>query len=100
MTVAMGSPRHALRRRITMYPSVYLPLANWKKPGSVLGTDTQLVLDGFTRSASTFAVVAFQLAQNDHVRVAHHLHAAAHLTAATALHVPALVTVREPQPTI
>jgi hypothetical protein len=98
--MVIGSPRHAVRRRLTVYPSLYLPLANWRKPGSVLGEDTELVLDGFTRSASTFAVVAFQLAQNDHVRVGHHLHAASHITAAAARHVPTLVTVREPEPTI
>ena len=45
-----------------------LPLANWKRRGRALDQHTQLVLDGFTRSASTFAVIAFQLAQNDHVQ--------------------------------
>jgi hypothetical protein len=96
----IGSPRHAVRRRLTEHPSLYLPLANWKRPGRALDQHTQLVLDGFTRSASTFAVIAFQLAQNDHVRVAHHLHAPGHITAAALRHIPTLVTLREPEPAV
>jgi hypothetical protein len=98
--MVIGSPRHAMRRRLTEHPSLYLPLANWKRPGRALDQHTQFVLDGFTRSAATFAVIAFQLAQNDHVRVAHHLHAPGHITAAAARHVPTLVTLREPEPAV
>jgi hypothetical protein len=89
--------RHELRRTLAAYPSVYLPVMRRKVPGSVLGPGTDLVIDGFTRSAVTFTVVAFQLAQNDHVRVAHHLHAPAHLIAAAKQGVPCLVPIREPK---
>jgi hypothetical protein len=98
--VPVGSPRHALRRWVSMYPWLYLPLARWKNAHSVLGARTELVVDGFTRSAGTFAAIAFQLAQNDHVRMAHHMHAAAPLIAAARRGVPTLITVREPEPTI
>jgi hypothetical protein len=94
------SPRHALRRSISTRPRLYLPLARWKSGDSVIGAETELVIDSFPRSANTFAVLAFQLAQNSHVRVAHHMHASASLLAAAARGVPALVPVREPQPTI
>ena len=80
----LGSPRHALRRSVMMHPSLYLPLARWKRAESVLDARTELVLDGLERSANTFATVAFQLAQNDHVRVAHHMHAVAPLMEAAA----------------
>jgi hypothetical protein len=96
----LPSPRHALRRTISTHPRLYLPLARWKSGESVLGAETQLVIDTFPRSANTFAVIAFQLAQNSHVRVAHHMHASASLLAAAARGVPALLPVREPQPTI
>jgi hypothetical protein len=96
----IGSPRHALRRAITRHPSVYLPLARWKQPNSVLSARTRLVLDGFTRSAGTFGAIAFQLAQNDHVALAHHMHASAPLVVAARHGVPVIVTVREPEPTI
>jgi hypothetical protein len=77
-----------------------MPIARWRQPQAVLAPDTRLVIDGFTRSAVTFALVAFQVAQNDHVRVAHHLHAPAHLMAAARRGVPALVPIREPEETV
>lgn len=98
----VGSPRHALRRSVMMHRSLYLPLARWKRAESlrVLDARTELVLDGLERSANTFAVIAFQLAQNDHVRVAHHMHAVAPLIEAAARGVPTLITVRSPEATI
>ena len=61
---------------------------------------TELVIDGFTRSASTFAVVAFQLAQPRPVRVGHHLHAPGQIIRAVRLGVPVLLTVRPPEDTV
>ncbi|HXF37460.1 MAG TPA: hypothetical protein VNO17_09810 [Actinomycetota bacterium] len=95
-----GPVHHVLRRRLSLHPALYLPLARWKSGHTVLDRDTRLVIDGFTRSAGTFAAIAFQLAQDDHVRVAHHMHAAAALVAAARRGVPTLVTVRAPEPTI
>ncbi len=75
----------------------YLPIARWRHPGSVIDEHTRLVIDGFTRSGVTFALFAFHLAQLRPVRVAHHLHAAVHLTEATRRRVPGLLVVREPK---
>lgn len=83
-----------------MHPSLYLPLARLKRAESAPDSRTELLLDGLERSANTFATIAFQVAQNDHVRVAHHMHAVAPLIQAAANGVPALVTVRAPQATI
>jgi hypothetical protein len=63
----------------------------------VIGADSELVIDGYTRCASTFAVYAFQLAQPRPVRIAHHLHAPAQLIAAAKAGIPALALIREPQ---
>jgi hypothetical protein len=92
--------RHRLRTRVAEHPAIYLPFARRKYPGpspEVVGAETQLVIDGFTRSATTFAVYAFQLAQPRPVRLAHHLHAPAQLIAAARLAIPALVLIREPE---
>ena len=97
---ALTASRHVLRRWISLRPGVYLPLARWKNDHTALGEQTELLVDGFTRSAGTFAAIAFQFAQNDHVRVAHHMHAAAAMVMAARRGVPALLTVREPEPTI
>ena len=92
--------RYAVRTRACEHPAVYLPFARRKYPGpspEVLGAATELVIDGYTRSASTFAVYALQLAQDRPLRLAHHLHAPAQLIAAARRGVPALLLVREPR---
>jgi len=92
--------RHRLRARLTEYPAVYLPFARRKYPGpspEVISSETEFVIDGYTRSASTFAVYALQLAQPTPIRLAHHLHAPAQLIAAARNGVPALAVIREPQ---
>lgn len=99
-----GSParraRHRVRTYISEWPALYLPLARRRYPGpspEVIGPDTEFVIDGYTRCASTFAVYALQLAQPKPVRLAHHLHAPAQLIQAARNGVPALAVIREPR---
>jgi hypothetical protein len=92
--------RHRLRTQVSAHPWLYLPLARHKYPGpspEVISPATEFVIDGYTRSASTFAVYALQLAQPAPVRLAHHLHAPAQLVAAARAGVPALAVIREPR---
>jgi sulfotransferase family protein len=93
------SLRQGVRRWMSRYPSVYVPLTRPRHTDPIVDERTDVVIDGFMRSAGTFAVVGFQLAQNGRVRVAHHVHAAAHLIAAARLGTPTLLTVREPEST-
>jgi hypothetical protein len=95
--------RYEVRSILAGYPSLYLGYARRAHPagpGKVMGTDTQLMIEGFTRSANTFAVMAFQLAQPSPVRIARHLHAPAHVTAAASKGVPALLCIRAPEDTV
>src|SRR5207248_2683465 len=78
----------------------YLRLIRRRYGESVVSEDTELVIDGFTRSASTFAVVAFQLSQPAPVRVGHHLHAPSQILAAVRRGVPTLLTVRSPEDSV
>jgi hypothetical protein len=97
---AVRNLRWALRSRIAESPGLYLPLARlkYRRPGpSVVDAQTALVIDGYTRSAITFAVFAFQLAQDRPVRLAHHLHAPAQLIEAVRRGVPTLAVIREPE---
>jgi hypothetical protein len=92
--------RHRLRTRVSGSPALYLPFARHRYPGpspEVIGPDTELVIDGYTRSASTFAVYALQLAQPRPLRLAHHLHAPAQLIAAATRGLPALLVIRHPK---
>ncbi len=92
--------RHRIRTRFSEHPTVYLPFARRKYPGAsprVIDASTEMVLDGYTRSASTFAVYALQLAQPRPVRLAHHLHAPAQLVAGVRAGLPTLMVIREPR---
>jgi hypothetical protein len=83
------------------YPGLYLPLLRWRyRPGQFqipLREDTELVIDGFLRSGTTFAFTAFEMAQPRKVRVAHHSHAPAQVIAAARAGIPALVLIRPPE---
>ncbi len=80
------------------YPALYFPLFARKYPFNqmAVGKDTQLCIEGFPRSANSYAVVAFRLANPD-VPVAHHLHVPAQLLRAHRLGIPALLLIRRPE---
>src|SRR5580658_8003661 len=91
--------RGRLRTYVSGQPIGYLAFARRKYTGhnvEVIGPRTELVIDGFTRSATTFAVYAFQLAQDTPVQLAHHLHAPAQLIRAARRGVPAVALIRKP----
>jgi hypothetical protein len=92
--------RLRVRTVATEHPRVYLPFARRKYPGPsprVLDDRTEVVIDGYTRSASTFATYAFQIAQTRPVRVAHHLHAPAQIMEAARRGLPTILVIREPR---
>lgn len=102
--IAAISPYHRARHRLRIYvsghPLGYLSFTRHKYTRhdvGVIGPDTELVIDGFTRSATTFAVYSFQLSQERPVRLAHHLHAPAQLIEAARRGIPAVVLVRKLQ---
>ena len=77
-----------------------MPLARARYRGhspEVLSSQTELVIEGYFRSANTFSVHAFQLSQEKPVRLAHHLHAPAQLIVAARRGIPVLLLLREPE---
>ncbi len=62
----------------------------------VVCPETAVVIDGFPRCANTFAAIAFQAAQPRPVKIAHHLHAPAHLIRGARLGIPTVLLIREP----
>jgi len=96
----MRALRHVVRSRFAELPAIYLPFARFRYPGpspKVIDRETEFVIDGYTRSASTFAVHAFQSAQSRPIRLAHHLHAPAQLIVAARRRIPTIVVIREPE---
>src|SRR5262245_66640434 len=75
-----------------------MPLARLRGEGELVREDTDLLIESYPRSASSFALAAFNIAQEPaRYVVAHHTHAPGHVIAAIRLGVPALVLVREPE---
>jgi hypothetical protein len=64
--------------------------------GEVVRPDTEILVESFPRSASSFAVAALRSVRTPPLRMAHHLHAPAHVLEAIRLGVPALVLIRDP----
>jgi hypothetical protein len=90
------SMRYAGRSQFST-TSAYVTLASRiKHTDEAIRDGTDVVIDGFPRCANTFATIAFQLAQREPVRIAHHLHAPAHLAAAVESRIPGILLIREP----
>jgi len=97
---AICKARYAARTRLPEWPALYLPYARaryGRVPNRLVRPDTEIVIEGFPRSGNTFAVCAFELAQERPVRSAHHLHASAQVREAVRLGVPVMLLVREPE---
>ena len=82
---------------MAQHPLLALPAARLRGHGVVLSPRTEVVIEGYPRSANSFAVAAFRLAQGRAVEVAHHTHAPAHVLAAVRRGVPAVVLIRAPE---
>jgi len=68
-----------------------------KDRARVVTPETQLVIEGFPRSANSFARVAFIRAQRDRVRIATGLHVPAQVIRAARWRIPTLVLIRNPK---
>jgi len=68
-----------------------------KDRARVVTPETQLVIEGFPRSANSFARVAFNRAQRERVRIANGLHVPAQVIRAARWHIPTLVLIRRPK---
>lgn len=88
--------RRQLRRAIGQRPVLYLPLRNWRKPGTVVTATTDLVIEGFPRCGNTWTEQAIRHCAPDTIALAHHTHTAAHVKAALKRDVPVLLLFREP----
>jgi hypothetical protein len=91
--------RYAARYLVSSYPAIYLPWARRHYRGTgvvVVDDDTELVIEAFGRSGSTFAVDAFESVQPKPVAIAHHTHASAAVIDAVRRGIPTLVLVKDP----
>lgn len=87
-----------VRSVIALYPKLFFPIMRLKCRERLwmIREKTQLIIEGFPRSANTFAVVAFLSAQREKVVVSHHMHAPAQVIMAANKGLPTLVLIRKP----
>lgn len=93
--------KNTIKHFLGRYPSIFFPLYRVHAPDThikecLLDEHSELVIEGFPRSANTYAVVAFRQAQNRDVPMAHHLHVEAQILRAVELKKPAIALIRKP----
>jgi hypothetical protein len=96
----VGRLRYHVKTLMAMHPALALPVARIRGHGEVVTRTTEVVIEGFPRTGSSFAVAALRRAQYREVRVAHHVHAPAQVMAAVRWGIPALVLIRDPEESI
>jgi hypothetical protein len=91
---------YEVKTLVASHPRLALPVARLRGHGVVLSPRSALLIEGFSRSANSFAVKAFEMANGLRSSVAHHTHASAHVMTAVHAGVPALVLIREPEESV
>jgi len=94
--------RFQARATISRYPWLYFPIQRLRprRRDLVVARDTEIVIEGYPRSANTYAVCAFLFAQQHPVRIARHLHVPAQVIQAVRWGIPTLILIRKPQDAI
>ena len=80
-------------------PAVFFPLFSLLRKDSLqaVAPNTEILIEGFPRSANSFAVVAFNEAQGGGARIANNLHVPAQVIRAAEWGIPTLVLLRNPR---
>lgn len=101
--------RATVKRRqiLEKYPSLYINIIrlrhlvfNTNFFNSIVNANTDIVIEGFPRSANSYAVEAFKNTQPYHVNIATHVHSSAHIIQSVRLNKPTLVLIRKPSAAI
>jgi hypothetical protein len=81
------------------HPGLLFPLRKLLRrfDGSTVTAESDLLIESFPRSGSTFCYYAFMQAQPRPLSIALHLHVPAHVMRAVRLQVPTLVLIRRPK---
>jgi hypothetical protein len=87
---------YSLKLVVATHPTLAVIGSRLRHRAHVLGSGTDIVIEGFPRSANSFVVQAFERTQARPLTVAHHTHAPGHVIAACRRGVPALVLMRQP----
>jgi len=83
---------------ISRHPFLYY-FRNRKSEKAFLfaNSKTDIVIEGFPRSANTFAGMAFDRIQSKKIRIAHHIHVPAQIIKGVQLKIPVVLLIRHPR---
>ena len=106
-TYAQNYIKRVLLRSVTeANPWVYVTLQKWRYRNAkfrnrLVDKNSVLTIEGFPRSANTFALRAFQFAQgNDDLKIANHAHSYAQVLRSVQLGIPTILLIRHPREAI
>ncbi len=90
--------RWEARSWLGQHPGLYYPIYRHlgADPSLCVGSETDIVIEGYPRSANSFLVSAFLSCQHRPVQVAHHLHTPAQVLAGIRRNLPVIVLIRDP----
>jgi len=97
----MYTLKRKIRNQLQRWPTLYLSLLNMKRRGHwssawIVNGQTNLVIEGYPRSANSFYFSAFRLLHGKDMSIATHLHVSSQIVQATRLQIPTVVMLREP----
>ena len=93
------SLRRSVNSFIRVRPSLFLPVMRMrpKFKDLVVNKDTEIIIEGYPRSANTFAVAAFEYSQDRKACIARHTHAPAQIMQAARCSIPVILLIRNPE---
>jgi hypothetical protein len=77
-------------------PTLAVPILAVRRPGNAVRRDTDVVIEGYPKSANAFVSHAFRVAQPRQLRTAHTTHAVGQVIAGCRRGIPCLVLLRDP----
>lgn len=94
--------RHRAKHVIGQYPRLYNLVFRFRDgyENRLVDDATDICIEGFPRSANSFAVGAFEHAQDESLKIAHHNHVPAPILNAVRRGLPTIVLLRDPVETI
>lgn len=99
MAYSFSIVKYRLRTWLGLHPTLFFPAMRYggSKNNALFDDKTEIVIEGFPRSANSFAVWAFLSCQQRPVHVAHHLHAPAQILRGVQNNLPVMALIRHPE---
>lgn len=95
----MASIKYEVGRVLARRPGLYFAVHNLipRSRPLIWRSDTEIVIDGYPRSANTFFCYAFEKMQGREIRLAHHSHSQSQIIRAVNNSTPTCVLIRNPE---